>query len=616
MDLLQQGALRKENRMSDKTGNKKTLQYAVERNAKMAPERLAVVWGDRRITWKDFYADCNRAANAFLRLGVKEGENIGCMLRNCPEFLEIFMCAPMIKCRGFNINYRYKEDELHYVLDNAEAGIVICHPEYELVIEAIRPRLPRLRHIIVCGKSKEGNLEWDEVLQASSAGPPLPPWGPGDNDSELLVYTGGTTGMPKGVIWLHRNITQMVANNLSNALIKNLRLLAEAPPPSPDMLLGMLNLPLRKTPLKHLYFSFFKNKWCMERTGDFFERFVLTPPGLKLPIKIFGESFTLLVGSPLMHGAAWIGALPIITTCGTIYLLPDSLHFDAHIMWETVEREQLKMIELVGDAFAVPMLEALEGKSYDLSNVVVLATGGVKLSPPMKARLHEKLPNALIADTLLATEGGGAVGDASMAATDTVKSRFKIRSSGKFPVMVIDDEGEFVPPGSGKVGMLAYGGPQSSGYWNDPGKTRQTYIQIDGKTWVKVGDMCTVEADGTIDLIGRSHSCINSGGEKVYPYEVENLLLSHPAVRDVTVVGVPHDRWGQAITAVIETAADITGDEELERELNSFLHENLSDYKCPKFWVFVESMDRSDSGKVHYSTVRRMAMEALEIKES
>jgi 3-oxocholest-4-en-26-oate---CoA ligase len=601
--------------MAGKADYKRTLHYAVERNAKIVPDRLAVVWGDTKISWREFYHNCNRAANAFLKLGVGEGQNIGCMLRNCNQFVEVFMCAGLIKARGFNINYRYKEEELLYVLDNADAVIVVCHPEYEELVEAVRPRLPLLRHIIVCGKSSAGNLEWDPLMEASDPNPPEPPWGRGGNRTELLVYTGGTTGMPKGVLWPQENISRMVANNLSNALIKNLRLLVEAPPPSPDMLLGLLNLPLRKTPLKHLYFWSFKNRWFMNRVGSFLEKHAMVPPGLKPVVKILGESFTLLIGSPLMHGAAWIGVLPTINTAGTIYFLPDSPHFDAHILWETVQKEQLKLIELVGDAFAVPMLEALEERDYDLSSVVVLATGGVKLSPPMKKKLHEKLPNALIADTLLATEGGGAVADASVSTSASDKLRFKIDSTGKFPVMVIGEDGNFVKPGSGEVGMLAYGGPQSTGYWKDPEKTRETYIKIDGKTWVKVGDMCTVDADGTIDLIGRSHACINSGGEKVYPYEVENLLLSHAAVRDVTVVGVPHQRWGQAITAVVELTGGNTENEDLREELYGFVHEGLSDYKCPKYWVFVESMDRSDSGKVHYSAIRHKAMQALGLGE-
>jgi len=600
--------------MSSLKGHEKTLHYAIERNAGMVPDRPAVIWGDKKFTWREINENVNRAANAFLSMGIKEGENIGIMLRNSNQYIEIFAAGGMIKSRPFNINYRYKEEELFYVLDNADGVVVICHPEYEETIEAVRPQLPALRHVIVCGESKAGNLEWDEVMKDASPAPPEPPWGIGGNETEILFYTGGTTGMPKGVLWPQENIAQMIANNLGNALIKNLRLLAEAPPPSPDMLLGMLNLPLRKTFIKHFYLGLFKSPRIMDFIGDLIEKYVLVPPGLKPAAKNLGEAFTLLIGSPLMHGAAWIGVVPTMCASGTIYFLPDSLHFDAHALWSLVEREQLKLIEMVGDAFAVPMLEALEEKDYNLDSVVVLATGAVKLSPYMKKRFHEKLPNAMIADTLLATEGGGAVADASVSTTKVGKSRFKIKSTGKFPVMVIDEDGGFVEPGSGKVGMLAYSGPQSTGYWKDTEKTAETYIQIEGRTWVKVGDMCTVEADGTIDLIGRSHSCINSGGEKIYPYEVENLLLSHPAVRDVAVIGVPHKRWGEAVAAVVEPADGTRESGDLEDELNSFTREKISDYKCPKYYVFVESLERSDSGKVYHKALRCKAMEILGIE--
>jgi acyl-CoA synthetase (AMP-forming)/AMP-acid ligase II len=231
----------------------------------------------------------------------------------------------------------------------------------------------------------------------------------------------------------------------------------------------------------------------------------------------------------------------------------------------------------------------------------------------MKKRFHERLPNAMIADSLLATEGGGAVSEASISTEKKEKHRFKISSSGKFPVMVIGEDGEFVEPGSGRIGVLAYGGPQSIGYWKDPEKTAETYLEKDGQTWLMIGDMCKVEADGTVDLIGRSHSCINSGGEKIYPYEVENLLLSHPSVRDVAVLGVPHERWGEAVTAVIEPAEAPQDIEGLRGELDGFSHEKLSDYKCPKHYVFIESLERSDSGKVFYRNLRRLAMEKLDI---
>jgi enoyl-CoA hydratase/carnithine racemase len=349
--------------------------------------------------------------------------------------------------------------------------------------------------------------------------------------------------------------------------------------------------------------------------GDLLERYLLVPPGSGLLVKGMGKTFTILLGSPLMHGAAWVGAIPIIAAGGTLYFLPDSLHFDPHSLWSLVERERIHIIEMVGDAFAVPMLEALEDRDYDLRHVMVLGSGAVKLSPYMKEKLHEKLPNAMIADTLLATEGGGAVSEASISTEHKNKRNFKINSTGRFPVMVLGEDGDFVMPGSGRTGVLAYGGPQSTGYWKDPEKTAQTYIEKDGRSWLMMGDMCTVEEDGTINLIGRSHSCINSGGEKIFPYEVENIFFSNPAVRDVAVLGVPDARWGEAVTAVIEPCEEYGDGSGLDDVLNVFIHEKLSDYKCPKHYVFVDTLDRSDAGKVFHQALRLRAMEALGMLE-
>ena len=602
--------------MSSLKGHEKTLHYAIERNAGMVPDRPAVIWGDKKFTWREINENVNRAANAFLSMGIKEGENIGIMLRNSNQYIEIFAAGGMIKSRPFNINYRYKEEELFYVLDNADGVVAICHPEYEEILQAVRPRLPQLRDIIVCGESKAGNPEWEEVTRNSSPHPPQPPGGTGDNRTEILFYTGGTTGMPKGVIWPQENIIEMISNNISGAMIKNLGLLSKAPEPSPQKLLEMLDLPLRNNRLmSSLYLRTLSSPRVMDLAGNIIEKYLLIPPGSKYLLKGMGKTFTILLGSPLMHGAAWVAAIPTIAAAGTIYLLPDTLRFDAHSLWSMVQKEHIHIIEMVGDAFAVPMLEALEEKDYDLRSVVVLGTGAVKLSPYMKNKFHEKLPNAMIADSLLATEGGGAVSEASISSEKKEKHRFKISSSGKFPVMVIDEDGDFVEPGSGRIGVLAYGGPQSTGYWKDPEKTAETYLEKDGQTWLMIGDMCKVEADGTIDLIGRSHSCINSGGEKIYPYEVENLLLSHPAVRDVAVLGVPHKRWGEAVTAVVEPVEIPREAEELKEEINDFTRQRLSDYKCPKHYVFVESLERSDSGKVFYRNLRRKAMEELDIDD-
>jgi len=593
-------------------GNKRTLHGAIERNARLVPERPAIIWDETRLSWRDLHLNVNRAANALLSLGVEASENVGIMLRNCNQYVEAFTACGAIKARPFNINYRYKEGELHYVLENADGVLAICHPEYEEILEAIRPRLPLLRQVIVCGASRCGNLEWDEVVGKASADLPEPPWGIGGNDTEILFYTGGTTGMPKGVLWPQENIIRMIANNISNALVKNLGLLAKAPPPSPSKLLEMLDLPLRGSRvMASIYLKSLANRRVMELVGGLLEGYLLVPPGSRLLVKGMGKTFTILLGSPLMHGAAWVGAIPIIAAGGTLYLLPDSLRFDPHSLWSLAERERIHIIEMVGDAFAVPMLEALEDREYDLRHVMVLGSGAVKLSPYMKEKLHEKLPNAMIADSLLATEGGGAVSEASISTEHKSKRSFRINSTGKYPVMVIDEEGEFVTPGSVNTGVLAYGGPQSIGYWKDPEKTAQTYIEKDGQSWLMMGDMCTVEEDGTINLIGRAHTCINSGGEKIFPYEVENIFFSHPAVRDVVVIGVPDPRWGEAVTAVVEPAEGFHEGGGLREDLNRFMREKLSDYKCPKHYVFVDTLDRSDAGKVFHQALRRRAMEAL-----
>ncbi|MBU1670914.1 MAG: AMP-binding protein [Actinobacteria bacterium] len=592
----------------------KTLYSVVERNARVVPDRLAVHWGQERITWREVHENVNRAANFMLSSGVMPGHNVGVMLRNGNQFIEAFVAAPAVGARPFNINYRYKEEELRYVLDNAGAVMVFINPEYEDLLEGVRPSVPTLRHVVVVGRSRHGNPEWSESVATCSAARPEPPWGPGTNDGEILFYTGGTTGMPKGVRWPQENVLAMIANSVSNALVKNLRLLADAPPPGPRNLLDMLDLPLRGFgPARNLYLSALKSRRLMDRATDLVETSVFTPPGRTSLLRFTGSAFRLLIGSPFMHGAAWIAAMPCIAAAGTIYLLPDSQVFDADAFWRLVADERIRIAEIVGDAFAVPLLAALDEREYDLDCLAVIGSGAVKLSPVMKTRFHELLPNAIIVDSLLATEGGGAVSEVSGARTAGRPHRFKIDSTGRFPVMVIDPEGDFVRPGSGATGRLAYGGRQSIGYWNDPEKTAETYVEIDGETWVILGDLCRVEADGSIEFIGREQTCINSGGEKIFPYELEDMLLAHPAVRDLVVVGVPHPRWGEAVTAVIELDGTWEGSDETASALRSYARERISDFKVPKNWVFVESVGRSASGKVPYGTVRGVAMERLGI---
>lgn len=595
----------------------KTLYSIVERNARVVPGRLAVHWGDERVTWRGFHENVNRAANFMLASGVRRGDNVGVMLRNSNRFVEAFIAAPAVGARPFNVNYRYKDEELRYVLDNAGAVMLFVNPEYEAMVESVRPALPDLKQVVVCGQSAYGNLEWSRDVAPCPPERPSPAWGLGTNDGEILFYTGGTTGMPKGVRWPQENVLAMIANNVSNALVKNLNLLADAPPPGPRNLLDMLGLPFRGfAPARGLYLSALRSRRLMDAAGDFVEANVFTPGGRDGLLRFTGATFRLLVGSPFMHGAAWIAAMPAVAAAGTLYLLPDSPAFDADAFWRLVESERIRIVEIVGDAFAVPLLAALEAGDYDLECLAVIGSGAVKLSPVMKEGFHERLPNAIIVDSLLATEGGGAVSQVSGARSSSRPHTFRIDSNGRFPVMVIDEGGCFVEPGSPVTGRLAYGGPQSTGYWNDPEKTAESYVEIGGRTWVMLGDLCRVEPDGSIEFIGREQTCINSGGEKIFPYELEDMLLAHPAVQDLVVVGVPHERWGEAVAAVIELAGGWDGTDDTACELRAFAREKISDFKVPKHWVFVESVGRTASGKVPYGSVRAAAMERLGIDES
>ncbi|MBU1669583.1 MAG: AMP-binding protein [Actinobacteria bacterium] len=598
-------------------GGRHTLHYIIERNARLFPGREAVVCGgEKRITWAQLDRNVNRLANALLDLGVTEGARVGVMLRNSNMFVEAFAAVAKVGATSFNVNYRYQAVELEHVLRDAEAWALVCNPEYEGLVESIRPDLPALERVIVCpGAADPANLSWDELLGGSSPARPEPPWGPGGDDAVLLFYTGGTTGMPRGVIWTWGSISRFLGYNVVNTMLKNVGLLSEASPGSMDRFVRAMSLPLAGSgAARRFYRRVLCSGTAMEYVGSLLERAVFTPPGFGPAVNRIGGSLRALVASPLMHGAAWVACVPVMAAGGTIHFLGDSPRFDAASVWELAEREHLMLVVVVGDAYVAPMMECLESRRYDLDDLLVLGTGAVKLSPHLKEKLHEKLPNAMVLDALLATEGGGAIFDVTATGSQVASNtRFSVRYGGRFPVRVLDGEGGFVQPGSGKVGTLAYGGPQSQGYWRDPAKTAETYRRIDGETWITMGDLCTVNRDGTINLMGRGQTCINSGGEKIFPIEIENRLMCHEKVLDVAVVGVPHPRWGEAVTAVVEPRESARGSGGLEEELSAFLRESLADFKCPKHWVLVESLGRSASGKLPYQSVREVAMERLGI---
>jgi fatty-acyl-CoA synthase len=335
----------------------------------------------------------------------------------------------------------------------------------------------------------------------------------------------------------------------------------------------------------------------------------------RLVSRIIKGRFKGVLCSPMIHGTALVGALVVTMLGGSVVLLTGK-SFDAAELWETVERmgreaagTEVMAMMIVGDAFAVPMVEELERKQYDTSALNLIFSSGVLWSPEMKKKLLEYIPQVILQDVLGATEGLTSGYATTSTHKEIPRATFKVKHKGPFPVKVMNEEtGADVEPGSGEVGILAIGGHIPVGYWKDPEKTAKVFRTIGGRRYNVYGDMCTVDNEGFVHLIGRGSECINTGGEKVYPEEVEETIHDHPKVEDVAVIGTQHPRWGEAVTAVVVLKK---GEAVTQEEIIDFCKGKIADYKKPKRVVFLPSLDRQPSGKKEYKLIKKKAGEAL-----
>jgi fatty-acyl-CoA synthase len=372
-----------------------------------------------------------------------------------------------------------------------------------------------------------------------------------------LLYTGGTTGLPKGVMWPHRSL--LGSSTATFAAIKR---------PVPTSIEGVI-----------------------DAARSFHE---------------LGKALRVLPAAPLMHGTAALTSMAVLSSGGAVVTLA-SKSFDADEMCEAVQRHRVSQLTIVGDAFARPILEALEraesgGHPYDLSSLRVILSSGVMWSQPVKAALH-RWCTATLADALGSSEGIGFASAIARRGERATTGQFRLGENAR----VIDEEGNDVVPGSATRGLLAVGGPIPVGYYKDPVKTAATFRTIDGRVWSIPGDFATVDADGTVQLLGRGSACINTAGEKVYPEEVEEVLKLHAGVVDANVLGVPDEKWGQAVVAVVSTAS---GAVPSEAELIAHVKEHLSGYKCPKRVVLVDVVQRGPNGKADYRWAADCVQEA------
>jgi fatty-acyl-CoA synthase len=522
--------------------------------AQQVPDATAQVHGDRRTSWRDFDRRANGIAQAFLDAGVEEQDKVAQYLYNCPEYLESVFAAFKAGLAPINTNYRYLEDELVYLWDNGDVVSVIFHGTFTDRIEGIRDRVPRVKLWLWVDDGSGPCPDWatpyEPAAESGTGDPVRGTWGR-DGDHLLLLYTGGTTGMPKGVMWRQDDLFR----SLVGTFMPSVR------DAEPDL--------------------------------DIVRAAVTAPGTIGLP------------ACPLMHGTGWFTQLIIMSGGGCTVTL-ESRNLDVEELLSTIERESVNAIAIVGDAFAKPMLRALDAApgKYDLSSLVMISSSGVMFSEDSKQRLLGHHPGMMIVDAFSSSEALGMGQSVSSAAGSSTTAKFTLGENTK----VITDDGREVQPGSGETGRVAVGGFQPVGYYKDEAKSAATFITFEGKRYSVPGDYATVEADGSLSLLGRGSVCINTGGEKVFPEEVEEVLKTSDAVVDAVAVGIPDEKFGEAITAVVELAPGASFD---EGAIVAHVKDKLAAYKAPKRVLAIDTIGRAPNGKVDYKRLKAWAAEEL-----
>ncbi len=522
------------------------------------PDHPALVHGSRRVTWGEFDDRASRLASAFRSLGLGVDSKVALYLSNRNEYLEATAAAFKLRGAHVNVNYRYLEDELAYLIDNSDAEVLLFHGALAEHVARVRDRLPRLRGVVQVDDGTElldGALAYEELIAAHDPMERVDRTG----DELYILYTGGTTGMPKGVMWRNEDLYRA----LISAIVSLVR---EAAPDTPD---GHATLAAR-----------------VADSG-------LTP--------------THLPASPLMHGTGFMSSVQALLLGGTIVTL-ESRHFDPDELWRTVGREKVTQMAIVGDAFAKPMVGALEdaerrGEPYDLSSLKLVISSGVMWSAPVKQALMQR-GSFVCLDSLGSSEGVGFAGSISAPGHDVNTAKFTIGEHTK----VLTEDGREVQPGSDEIGLLSLTGPLPLGYYKDPEKSAATFRTIGGVRYSIPGDWARVGADGTIELLGRGSVSINTGGEKVFPEEVEEALKLHPDVADALVVGVPDDRFGEVVAALVAPRSGATLDGGDVKEL---VRAHLAGFKQPRHVLVVDRLVRGPNGKADYAWGRARALERL-----
>jgi len=529
-----------------------------------APENAALKVGDRVVSYADLEADANRLAHYLASQGVRPGDHVAIYAKNSIEHVVAMLAIVKIRAVMINVNYRYVESELDYLFENADVVAVIHERTYAPLVAAIWDRHEGLRTAVVVDDaldpedasdfSSYGGVHYDEAIAGQSA---ERDFGERSPDDIHIIYTGGTTGFPKGVMWRQEDWWRVLGGGI-------------------DFYTG-------------------------EPQDEFAQSRQATDPRM--------VTFPL---SPLMHGGAQSGLLMHLFAGHLTILEPK---FDPVRTWEIIERDKVQLIFMTGDAMARPLIEAFEdraatGTPYDCSGLVAISSSAAIFSPPVKARWMAAFPNSIFTDSVGATETG--FSGMGMQDPNNISPDGPVIGIGPDTV-VLDEDNRLLDPATdvGRIGRLGRGGSVPVGYYKDPAKSAATFLEIDGARYSVPGDFARIEEGNRVTLLGRGSNCVNTGGEKVYPEEVEMAIKHHDAVYDVLVVGVPDERFGQAVAAVVELREGHTL--ELE-ELRTFLRGHLSGYKLPRTLTIVEQIPRNAAGKAQYPRAKELAMAGFAAK--
>jgi len=534
--------------------------------AEAIPDKECIVFRDRRLTWKDVTERTRRLANvlAGAGLGARPGgragldghesheDHLAIYLYNGNEYLESMLGAFKARVAPVNVNYRYVAEELRYLLDNSGARAIVFHSQFAPTLAEVLPDLPRLKLLLQVRDESgddllDGAVWYEDALAAASPERPAcaAGWSP---DDLYILYTGGTTGMPKGVLWRQHDIFMSVMGGaVAGAPHQSLQSVVDAAKQ------GMMRV---------------------------------------------------MPAAPFMHGAGhWIAFLAM-NGGNTVVIQDEVRRLDPKDVLSVIEREKVSFLQIVGDAFARPILDEMEAGDYDLSSLFIILSGGAPLNATLKERFLAKLPHAMILDGMGSSEGGGQMTQVTTAGSDVTTGTF---TPSPGTCIVSEDLSRVLEPGAEEIGWVAMRGHVPLGYLGDPEKSARTFPVIDGVRYSVPGDRGRQRADGTIEMLGRDSVTINSGGEKIFAEEVEAALGHHPDVYDAVVCGRPSEQWGQEVVAIVQLREGVEPGPDVEQSLLDECAKHIARYKFPKQFVFVDTVVRSPAGKADYRWAREIA---------